>query len=184
VTTKQEDPQLEVDRLAGEIAELEKQASAARQSAEEAERRLQAIDNRSAEIASKSFAGDQEATREIESLEEETIRVTRALKVARAAAEDFARQISEVDHQRKRASRKVHQQRYAELSEQSQKLVERRDELLDEVVEILDEEASLHYPMTQELSHWMPREAERMSERGIRGAIQDDLRSKFSRWLH
>ncbi len=175
-------PEARVEAIEAEEAQLAGQLAEAQRSVRAAEQRLHAIDERTAAIASRSFSGDAEAQQEVEDIEEEAVRLTRSLKVARAAAEDFGRMLKEAKGRLREAELQVHQERVAELSRQRAALDPERDELAKRLFEVLDQQSRLHADAGQELRHaGRGDEANSMYVNG--DGTREWLESTFSQWL-
>ncbi len=179
--TKQEDPQVVVDRLDAGIEELERQRAQAIAQMRRTERRFEELEKRRSVLSPKTFAGDKKATEELEALEDEHDELARSSRVAKAAIPEIDRMLEELREQRTQAQRDVHMHRESELAREADSLNEERDELAGRLYEILERQDEFHAKMIQAVSRYDQDRANGMvtSEHPNRAW----LRHTFSRWI-
>jgi cell division septum initiation protein DivIVA len=182
VTTKTEqDLAAKVEALEAEIDELARRRAEAVAQIRHAERRFEELEGRRSVLSPKTFAGDKEAVKELEEVEDEHDRIARSVRVARSAVPEFDRMLKEAKEKHAKAVRDVHREEADELYRQSAALNAERDELAKRLREVLDRQADLFHDRVQTVRRY---DQDQANSAFISGdGIDDWLTGAFSRWL-
>ncbi len=121
----------EVERLAGQRDEALAQA-------EDSDRKLEEMNERRIALAPPAFTGDEEADRELLTLEERAGRLSQKARLARNTASELGRLVDEAKARRAREERRIHLGRHVRLSEERYRLEVEIEQAMDEVLEGLE----------------------------------------------
>src|SRR5919112_4748552 len=117
--------------MEAEIERLERQRNEALAEAEEADRKLEEMDERRIALAPPAFTGDQAADRELLTLEQGAGRLSQNARLARHTASKLGRLVEEAKARRAKEERRVHLGHHVGLSEERYRLeVELEDAMI------------------------------------------------------
>jgi chromosome segregation ATPase len=182
-TTNVQDLEARVEAIEEEIEELTRRRAEALAQIQRAEVRFSELEERRAVLAPKTFSGDEEATAELEGLEDEHDQLARSVRVARAAVPEFEKMIAEAEERASEARTDIYRQRYEALYEEARALDDERDELARRLVEVLEKQSSLNNDASQALRYYNGDQANALSM-GFRPAVQSFVDQTFYKWLH
>ncbi len=111
------------------------------------------------------------------------MRLTRSLKVARAAAEDFGRMLGEAKRRAEEARTDVYRRRYEALIAEGDALTPKIEAVAEELVQLLDQRAALYGDASQAQRYYNGDQANALVL-GIRPAVQSFVDQTFHKWLH
>ena len=171
----------EVDRLDAEIGELKGQRDQATAQLRSAERLFEELEERRGVLSPKTFAGDEEAVRELQEVEDEHDRIARSARVARSALPEFDRMLKEAKEKLEEAEKDVHSEKAAELLREGEALDAERDELGKRLFEVLRKQEDLYFGAHSEVRYYDGDQANRMYVSG--DGVREWLEAKFERWL-
>ncbi len=164
------------------IAELSRRRDEAAATIERARKRFEELAGRRKVLSPMSFSGDEDATRELEALEDEHDALARSVRVAESALPEFERFIEEAEERRDAAEKQVHRARAEEMREELEKAEAKRDELAAQLVAALEDHARVFDDYRNAVSLYDRREAGRMGS-DPRGAQARWLYDRLGRWL-
>ncbi|HLL56411.1 MAG TPA: hypothetical protein VK359_00650 [Rubrobacteraceae bacterium] len=121
-----------------EIERLEGQRDEALAQAEEADRKLEKMDERRIALAPPAFTGDEAADRELLTLEQEAGRLSREARLARNTASKLGQLVEGAKARRAKEERRVHLGRHVVLSEERYRLEVELEEAMTGVLEGLE----------------------------------------------
>jgi hypothetical protein len=121
-----------------EIERLEGQRDEALAQAEEADRKLEKMDERRITLAPPAFTGDEAADRELLTLEQGAGRLSREARLARNTASELGQLVEEAKARRAKEERRVHLGRHVLLSEERYRLEVELEEAMTGVLEGLE----------------------------------------------
>ena len=121
-----------------EIERLEGQRDEALAQAEEADRKLEKMDERRIALAPPAFTGDEAADRELLTLEQEAGRLSREARLARNTASELGQLVEGAKARRAKEERRVHLGRHVVLSEERYRLEVELEEAMTGVLEGLE----------------------------------------------
>jgi hypothetical protein len=121
-----------------EIGRLAGQRDEALARAEDFDRKLEEMDKRRIALAPPAFTGDEEADRELLTLEESAGRLSQKARMARNAASELGRLVEEAEARRAKEERRVHLGRHVGLSEERYRLEVELEEAMGGVLEGLE----------------------------------------------
>ncbi|MBA3474691.1 MAG: hypothetical protein H0T57_15970 [Rubrobacter sp.] len=184
MTTKTEEQNLlaRVDELDGEIEELELRKEEALAVIRRARGRFEELDEQRKELSPKTFFGDAAASLELEVVEDEHEALNRSVRVAESAAPEFERMLEEVRATRRETQSNVHRERYRILSEELSEIDLKRDDLAQQLKEIIEERGRLISAMSGEMNSYDQEQANRMATDYV-GAERYWLNEEFGQWL-
>jgi chromosome segregation ATPase len=185
MTTNTQSPEARLEAVDEEIDELGRRRAEALARISQAEARFEEIEERRAVLSPLTFSGDEQAEQastELEALEDERDQLGRSVSVARAARTEFERLLAEADKRSSEARKDIHRQHYRAHMVEAERLGSKMDELAAELCELIEKRNSLFHDASQELRFFDQDEANGMTVRGgSRG--RDWLKAKFGRWL-
>ena len=121
-----------------EIERLERQRDEAFAQAEEADRKLEEMDERRIALAPPAFTGDEAADKELLTLEQGAGRLSREARLARSTAFQLGQLVEEAKARRAKEERRVHLGRHVRLSEERYRLEVELEEAMTGVLEGLE----------------------------------------------
>ena len=124
--------------IEAEIERLEGQRDEALAQAEEADRKLEKMDERRITLAPPAFTGDEAADRELLTLEQGAGRLSREARLARNTASELGQLVEEAKARRAKEERRVHLGRHVLLSEERYRLEVELEEAMTGVLEGLE----------------------------------------------
>ncbi len=133
-------------------------------------------------LSPKSFSGDEDATRELEELENEYDLLARTVRLAESALPEFERMLSEARARRKEAQEQVYRARAEQIRDTIAPVEERLDRLAQEVHDALEERARLTSDLMRAEQLYDPDGANALASASV-GAQGRWLKSKFGRHL-
>ena len=184
MATKKEEQNLEakVEEIGKEIEQIENRLGQAHARVEQASLELDRKEVRLRELSPAVFSGDDKAQREFEELEASSEVLVRSRRVASDAAEGFAKELEEAKERHAEAKREVHRQRYRILSEELGEVDLKRDDLAQQLKEIIEERGRLISAMSGEMNSYDQEQANRMATAYV-GAERYWLNEEFRQWL-
>lgn len=169
--------------LEAEVDELTHRRGEALAQIQRAEVRFGELEKRRTILSPKAFSGDEEASAELEALEDEHDHVQRSVRVAQSAVPEFERMIAEAEERLRKAEVQVHRERYQALIAEGDALTPKIEELARELNELLDKRGALYSDASQELRYY-DGDAANAVAMGVRPAVQDFIDGAFYQWLH
>ena len=136
-----------VAEIAAEIERLQRQRDEALKQVEEAEQKLEALDERRITLAPSAFTGDKEADRELRALEEEASKLSRRAKLARNTARELGRLIEGAKARRSGERRRLARERFEELKAERYALGVEAEEAMSMLLEKLERYRPIHSEM-------------------------------------
>ena len=121
-----------------EIERLERQRDEAFAQAEEADRKLEEMDERRIALAPPAFTGDEAADKELLTLEQGAGRLSREARLARSTAFQLGQLVEEAKARRAKEERRIHLGRHVRLSEKRYRLEVELEEAMTGVLEGLE----------------------------------------------
>ncbi len=162
---------------------LQRRVDEATAQIQRAEVRFSELEERRAVLSPKTFSGDEEATAELEEVEDEHDQLARSVRVARSAVPEFEKMLAEARARAAEARTDIHRERYQALTAEGDALTPKIEELGRELNELLEKRAALYHDAAQELRYYDGDGANALSM-GVRPAVQDFIDGTFYRWLH
>jgi hypothetical protein len=161
-----------------EIERLEGQRDEALAQAEEADRKLEKMDERRITLAPPAFTGDEAADRELLTLEQGASRLSREARLARNTASELGQLVEEAKARRAKEERRVHLGRHVLLSEERYRLEVELEEAMTGVLEGLERLRKLDTDQ-----HEQARAAGLVMESRYRSLVVGWLSSRLRRYL-
>jgi hypothetical protein len=124
--------------MEAEIERLERQRNEALAEAEEADRKLEEMDERRIALAPPAFTGDQAADRELLTLEQGAGRLSQNARLARNNASELGQLVEEAKARQAKQERRIHLGRHVGLSEERYRLEVKLEETMGRVLEGLE----------------------------------------------
>jgi hypothetical protein len=124
--------------MEAEIERLERQRNEALAEAEEADRKLEEMDERRIALAPPAFTGDQAADRELLTLEQGAGRLSQNARLARNNASKLGQLVEEAKARQAKQERRIHLGRHVGLSEERYRLEVKLEETMGRVLEGLE----------------------------------------------
>ena len=116
--------------MEAEIERLERQRNEALAEAEEADRKLEEMDERRIALAPPAFTGDQAADRELLTLEQGAGRLSQNARLARNNASKLGQLVEEAKARQAKQERRIHLGRHVGLSEERYRLEVKLEETM------------------------------------------------------
>lgn len=171
-----------VEDLEEKVARLQTQQESAIARAEEADQRLEQLHAHGVTLAPAALSGDAEASKQLESLEDEAASLTRTIRVAKDAASELDRVIGATREELTEARRDLHRERFEELAEEARGLDARREVLAQQLIEVLEQQDALGWQMSAEVRHFDNDWANDLGL-GVVAGHREWLTETFRRWL-